>query len=105
MQHISVPLAQILSSLELIRRGVINHDRCEPEDFDHAVRTLAESHDQLGGDTRRLLYALFAASHHHADDDALNRAIRDLTERLERHEPATNAEQLRLFPPDETARR
>jgi hypothetical protein len=100
MDHISVPLTQLVASLELLRRGVIDHERCDPGDFDRAVVTLAASHDQLGGETRRLLYALFAASSNDAAHDELTLAIHNLRRRLEPPHPDKGTEQLELFTED-----
>jgi hypothetical protein len=103
MDHISVPLAQIEASLALLRRGVIDHERCDPNQVDEAVSRLAFAHTQLGGETRRSLYELFASCRPGTEPEALARSIEALAEHLRHTATRSSPTQLTLFgPPDGT---
>lgn len=103
MDHISVPLAQIKASLDVLCRGVLEHEPCDPDDVDAAVTALSHAHSQLGGETRRSLYELFASCRPGAEPEALARSIEALAARLRLKPPNPPPTQLTLFgSPDST---
>lgn len=56
------PLDVIRAAVETLAAGLGGGQVFSPEHWDRSVATLARCHDQVGGDTRRKLYDVFAAS-------------------------------------------
>jgi hypothetical protein len=56
------PIDDIRAAVETLTAGLGRGEVISPERWDCAVATLARCHDQVGGDTRRKLYDVFAAS-------------------------------------------
>ena len=56
------PIDVIRAAVETLAAGLGGGEVFSPERWDHSVTTLARCHDQVGGDTRRQLYAAFGAA-------------------------------------------
>lgn len=103
MDHISVPLAQIQASLDVICRGALDHEPCDPDEVDAAVSALSHAHSQLGGETRRSLHELFASCRPGAEPEALARSVKALAAPLRLRPTIPPPTQLTLFgSPDST---
>lgn len=53
------PIDVIRAAVETLAAGLGGGEVFSPEQWDRSVATLARCHDQVGGDTRRQLYAVF----------------------------------------------
>jgi hypothetical protein len=102
MEHISIPLTQIVEALDVLRRGVGDSGLCDPTAVDQAVSILAGVHEQLGGEARQLLYAVFSASRTGTPPDSLPMAITRLLHHLGwvDSDSASQGVQLQLFKPE-----
>jgi hypothetical protein len=95
-----IPLSHIKTAVSVLIAGLVNGQPVPADHWDRAVTTLARSHQQLGGTTRRLVYATIAAAHPDAHTSDLPRALTALGNSLDlaetMHKGVTEA-QLRLF--------
>jgi hypothetical protein len=92
-----IPLHQIRSAVTTLVAGLIHHEVISHEVWDVAVTTLGRSHEQIGGTTRRLLYATLAASHPDAPPDILRRHLTALARTLNVPTAGGTGAQLQLF--------
>lgn len=72
------PIDEIRAAVSTISEGLGRGGVFGAEQWDLAVKSVARCHDQLGGDTRRLVYAMFSSS---AASDAF--ALADLLSRAD----------------------
>jgi hypothetical protein len=70
-----IPLLHIRSAVALLVAGLLHQETIGYKQWDHAVATLARSHQQLGGTTRQLVYATMAAAHPAAPPSELPAAL------------------------------
>lgn len=56
------PIDDIRAAVETLVAGLGGGQVFSPDLWDRSVTTLARCHDQVGGDTRRQLYAVFGAA-------------------------------------------
>jgi len=56
------PIDEIRAAVDTLTAGLSRREVISPEQWDRSVATLARCHDQVGGDTRRQVYAVFGAS-------------------------------------------
>jgi len=76
------PIDEIRAAVDTLTAGLSRREVISPEQWDRSVATLARCHDQVGGDTRSLVYATFEASAHPGCAGSILEKLRPLNETL-----------------------
>ena len=92
-----IPITHIRTAVTTLVAGLLLNQTIHHDDWDTAVSTLGRSHEQLGGTTRRHLYATLAAAHPDTEPDELRNHLTALANSLNVPTTPDTTDQLPLF--------